>query len=72
VFSLDLGFRSDSGLSGYTDDSDTLLQLYVNRTLLNIFINFIYLVIIKVIIEQVIAAIMVDKFASIRLKKDKL
>lgn len=63
VFSLDLGFRTDSGVAGYTDSSDTILDNYMSKTFLNVFINFVYLLIIKVIIEQIIGAIMVDKFA---------
>lgn len=34
--------------------------------------NFVYLFIIKVIIDQIIGAIMVDKFAEIREEKQKL
>jgi len=41
----------------------------MQRTLVHVLVNFIYLFIIKVIIEQIIGAIMVDKFAEIRLNK---
>ena len=38
----------------------------------DVVVNFIYLFIIKMIIEQIIGAIIVDKFAALRENKEKL
>ena len=72
VFSVDVGFKQDAGLAGYVDDSDTLFTAYANENLGEILINFTYLFIIKVIIEQIIGAIIVDKFVALRESKDKI
>ena len=50
MLSLDLGFRMDGGIVGYTDDSDRMLDDFATKKLQDIVINFIYLFVIKVII----------------------
>ena len=57
---------------GYTDDEDTILSTYTTAKFEDVLLNFIYLLIIKVIIEQIIGAIIVDKFASLRESKEKI
>ena len=69
VFSLDNGFRADAGLVGYTDDEDTILTDFLEKNFADVLINFVYLFVIKVMIDQIIGAIMVDKFAEIRAEK---
>lgn len=66
MFGLDLGLRMDAGIVGYTDNSSTILSDFATKKLQDIIINFIYLFAIKVIIEQIIGAIIIDKFAALR------
>lgn len=56
----------DAGIVGYTDNSNTILSDFATKKLQDIIINFIYLFAIKVIIEQIIGAIIIDKFAALR------
>jgi len=65
VFALSIGFKADAGFVGYKDE-ENLDQNFVNVTFLDVLVNFSYLFIIKVIMDQVIGAIIVDKFAQIR------
>ena len=69
MFSLDNGFKADAGLVGFTDDEDTILNDFLSVNILDVTVNFVYLFIIKVIIDQIIGAIMVDKFAQMREEK---
>lgn len=73
VFSIDIGFRADAGLVGYADDEDTILGVYSAQSAFqNVLLNFIYLFIVKMIIEQIIGAIIVDKFVALRESKEKI
>jgi hypothetical protein len=56
----------DGGITSYTDSSDTILTVFATEPFQDILINFVYLFIIKVIIEQIIGAIIIDKFAALR------
>jgi hypothetical protein len=65
VFSLSIGFKTDAGFVGLYD-SDYFANNYSTVSFWDVLINFSYLFIIKVIMDQVIGAIIVDKFAQIR------
>lgn len=68
VFSLSIGFKTDAGFVGLYD-GDYFSSNYETVSLLDVLVNFCYLFIIKVIMDQVIGAIIVDKFAQIREEK---
>ena len=65
VFALSIGFKTDPGFVGLYDQ-DKLFQNYSTVAFTDVLMNFFYLFIIKVIMDQVIGAIIVDKFAQIR------
>ena len=65
TFALSIGFKTDAGFVGEYD-GDYFDQNYANVSFWDVFVNFCYLFIIKVIMDQVIGAIIVDKFAQIR------
>lgn len=65
TFALSIGFKTDAGFVGEYDSTyfDTN---YTSVSFWDVLVNFCYLFIIKVIMDQVIGAIIVDKFAQIR------
>ncbi len=65
IFALSIGFKADAGFVGLYDQ-DYLQSNFSTVTFWNVLVNFSYLFIIKVIMDQVIGAIIVDKFAQIR------
>lgn len=65
VFSLSIGFKTDQGFVGLYD-GDYFGTNYETVSIWDVLVNFCYLFIIKVIMDQVIGAIIVDKFAQIR------
>ena len=65
VFALSIGFKADQGFVGLYD-GDYFLTNFSTVTIWDVLVNFCYLFIIKVIMDQVIGAIIVDKFAQIR------
>ena len=65
VFSLSIGFKADQGFVGLYD-GDYFNTNFSTVTIWDVLVNFCYLFIIKVIMDQVIGAIIVDKFAQIR------
>jgi hypothetical protein len=65
-FGLDIALKADSGVVGYNDNPDTIIQDFINDTFFDVLFDFVYLFIIKIIVEQVLGAIIVDKFAQIR------
>jgi hypothetical protein len=65
VFALSIGFKQDAGFVGLYD-GDYLANNYSTVSFWDVLVNFSYLFIIKVIMDQVIGAIIVDKFAQIR------
>jgi hypothetical protein len=65
VFALSIGFKADAGFVGLYD-GDRIGNNFNEVTILDVLVNFSYLFIIKVIMDQVIGAIIVDKFAQIR------
>jgi len=69
VFSLSIGFKADQGFVGLYD-SDYFSTNFSTVTIWDVLVNFCYLFIIKVIMDQVIGAIIVDKFAQIREEKE--
>jgi len=65
IFALSIGFKADAGFVGAYDGT-YLGNNYSTVTFWDVLVNFCYLFIIKVIMDQVIGAIIVDKFAQIR------
>ncbi len=65
IFALSIGFKADAGFVGLYDQT-YLANNFQTVTFWNVLVNFSYLFIIKVIMDQVIGAIIVDKFAQIR------
>lgn len=65
AFALSVGFKTDPGFVGEYD-GDYFTSNYSTVSFWDVFVNFCYLFIIKVIMDQVIGAIIVDKFAQIR------
>ncbi len=68
IFAISIGFKTDQGFVG-AYDSDYFATNYSTVTFQDVLVNFSYLFIIKVIMDQVIGAIIVDKFAQIREEK---
>lgn len=50
IFSLDQGFKQDAGIVGGTVDGNNILVDFLNNDFVDVIINFIYLLIIKLII----------------------
>ena len=71
IFALSIGFKADAGFVGLYDGT-YLENNFATVTFWNVLVNFSYLFIIKVIMDQVIGAIIVDKFAQIRQEKESL
>lgn len=71
IFALSIGFKADAGFVGLYD-STLLGNNFVGVSFWDVLVNFSYLFIIKVIMDQVIGAIIVDKFAQIRQEKESL
>jgi hypothetical protein len=65
IFALSIGFKADAGFVGAYDGT-YLGNNYSTVKFWDVLVNFCYLFIIKVIMDQVIGAIIVDKFAQIR------
>lgn len=65
TFALSIGFKTDAGFVGLYDPN-YFSESYLNVSFWDVLVNFCYLFIIKVIMDQVIGAIIVDKFAQIR------
>jgi hypothetical protein len=63
MFSLDQGFKADAGVVAKTNGD---VNAFVNAKFGDVVLNFIYLFIIKLIISEIIGAIIVDKFADMR------
>lgn len=68
IFALSIGFKADAGFVGINDGT-YLSNNFATVTFFDVLVNFCYLFIIKVIMDQVIGAIIVDKFAQIRQEK---
>jgi hypothetical protein len=66
MFSLDQGFKQDAGMVSSTN-SDVVT--FVDSSITDVIMNFAYLFIIKLIISEIIGAIIVDKFAGMREEK---
>ncbi len=63
MFSLDQGFKQDPGVVGKSlGNKDT----FVDALFGDVILNFTYLFVIKLIISEIIGAIIVDKFADMR------
>lgn len=65
-FGLDIALKTDFGVIGVNDNPNTLTTDFITDNIFNVLFDFVYLFIIKIIIEQVLGAIIVDKFAQIR------
>jgi len=65
AFALSIGFKTDAGFVGEYD-SNYFSNNFASVSFWDVLVNFSYLFIIKVIMDQVIGAIIVDKFAQIR------
>lgn len=65
IFALSIGFKADAGFVGLYD-GNKLADNFSTVSFWDVLVNFSYLFIIKVIMDQVIGAIIVDKFAQIR------
>lgn len=66
MFSLDMGFKQDAGMVANTNSDVTA---FVDAKFGDVVLNFVYLFIIKLIISEIIGAIIVDKFADMREQK---
>lgn len=65
-FSLMFGLISDLGVVSYNDDPATLLTTFMDDTVINVLFDFVYLFVLKIVVGQVLGAIIIDKFAQIR------
>lgn len=66
MYAIDKGFKADPGVVGKTlGDINTFTDALVGDVIL----NFTYLFVIKLIISEIIGAIIVDKFADMREQK---
>lgn len=66
MYAIDKGFKDDPGVVGSTlGDINTFTDALVGDVIL----NFTYLFVIKLIISEIIGAIIVDKFADMREQK---
>jgi hypothetical protein len=70
-FGLDVALKTDFGVVGYNDNPQTITTDFLNSTIFEVLFHFVYLFIIKIIVEQVLGAIIVDKFAQIREETEK-
>ncbi len=64
-----MGFKQDAGIVGETNSD---VNAFVDAKFGDVLLNFVYLFIIKLIISEIIGAIIVDKFADMREQKEAL
>ena len=68
-FGLDISIKQDSGILGYNDDD--IQTQYQDYSIWNMLFDILTLFVLVVIVEQVLGAIIVDKFAQIREETEK-
>ena len=68
-FGLDISLKQDPGILGYNDDD--ILNSYQDYGIQNMLFDIVMLFVLVVIVEQVLGAIIVDKFAQIREENEK-
>jgi hypothetical protein len=62
--------RADAGIAGYNDNNpDSVVDIFANYPIEDVLVNFLYLFVIKMVIDQIIGAIIIDKFAALRESK---
>lgn len=66
VYSVDQGFKQDPGVVGLSYGD---VNTFVDALFGDVVLNFTYLFVIKLIISEIIGAIIVDKFADMREQK---
>lgn len=70
-FGVDTALKTDFGIVGYNDSPNTILSDFLGDTIFDVLFDLVYLFVIKIVIEQVMGAIIVDKFAQIREATEK-